>query len=150
MIQANELRIGNRVSTNRGNGTISSIKGVDKEDMSYNKFSITVTLDYGDKYDVGEVYLIGLELSPNLFQSLGIKTKKANLYKKLKNIECIEFKYTINNNECPMFLVFINGLYNHVLPSYNNLECVFNPIQSLHQLQNLYFALTGTELDVNL
>lgn len=150
MINISELRIGNIVSTNRGNGIISCLRIMDKKDISHNNLPIEVTLHCGAKYNVDEIDLEPVVFDYNLLKDYGGEPRNVNLYNKIKEVECVEFVYSVNGNKCPFLLIDINGCYNHVLPSYNALECVFNPIKSLHQLQNLYFALTGKELNVKL
>ncbi len=49
---------------------------------------------------------------------------------------------------CYLVIVKDNNVFNHVVPADNDKDCCFIPINSLHQLQNLYFDLAGKELEI--
>lgn len=55
--------------------------------------------------------------------------------------------YQIDNNNCPLILKEKDKVLCHVVPSDGFYGCALNPIKYIHQLQNLYFALTGKELE---
>ena len=67
------------------------------------------------------------------------------------NIQDVEFGYMISIGNFPSIEVRIeykdNQLY--LIPTINCDECdIGEPIQYVHELQNLYYALTGKELEI--
>lgn len=58
--------------------------------------------------------------------------------------------YQIDNHNCPLILKEKDKVLCHVVPSDGFYGCALNPIKYTHQLQNLYFILSGKELGVKL
>ena len=46
-------------------------------------------------------------------------------------------EYIVNGDECPVFVIEVNGEFCHVVPAYNELKCAFVPIKSKEQLKSL-------------
>lgn len=126
MIQANELRRLNLVKTNKlsVNETPGTIKVVD----GLNKSEVDLT-------DGTTQNLIGLEpipLTEEILLKCGFEKLKYERYKLVVKGFSIEFELTGK---------YMFGCF---------LEMVGLDIQYLHELQNLYFVLTGKELEIKL
>ena len=123
---ANELRIGNwYLMSGMGNNQFEQF------------INWTQALDF-------EAYGQPIVLTSDILEKCG--------FKKNKNGEpCIEI------NDIASHLELMVGVDNFHYPSFTQTPqgdeertVYFNRINSLHQLQNLYFALTGEELTINL
>ena len=136
MIQANELRIGNFVNCD---GEILPVLAIDSENSFDDEHVGTVTLpEVCGGYRIGTrgrwlKKLKGIPLTPEILANCGFKTAR-------KGVE-----WTIVTNEelgSVMIIQCINEFY--CLSSF--------PAEFLyvHQLQNLYYALTGKELNIQL
>lgn len=143
MIDQNELRIGNWVS-------------IDKQDWldlhkyievnSIYKNGINAYYDCADESTLPEKYcseISGIELTPEILQMVGFEKTYDHQFAWHKKISK-DFNHYIklfiheNDNACTFELE---------LSSYHGDETFFGQdINSLHQLQNLIFALTGEEL----
>ena len=124
MIQANELRIGNWIT------------------YKYEPIQVTMIGQYGiqskDKDSVTNAKFVTPDLKPipltaEILEQCGFKN----------TILGGEYVY----NERGIMKIYINSIG---LVSYKIGDIIFTTIHYLHQLQNLYFALTGEELQVNL
>lgn len=105
MIQSNELRIGNYVSTEiHGIGFVEAISG---NDILYSRNYDSIPLQQFNSITLTREIVSKLDLFPVVLD------KQDGVYWMDFNWDTIEIKY-------------------------------------LHQLQNLYFALTGKELEINL
>lgn len=139
MIQAQELRIGNWVM-DRGNKKWqidcweSSNKVAAK--MPYLGDVIGMTM-YGHPLTEDVEYLNPIPITPEILEKCGFV--KDNSYGHPTFVE----KYHVELNQ-HLSVTFIHNEW-RVFDIAPNLE-----LNSLHQLQNLYFALTGEELTVNL
>jgi hypothetical protein len=126
MIQANELRIGNWVLCN-GLRTIVNdtlIISILKNDVQFTAEPIPLTPEILEKCGFDVVYKINNHYAIN--DPNGIKdSHKISVFPTINNQWHIAFSDTLNG-------------YNDYTPT--------TKIQHLHQLQNLYFALTGEEL----
>jgi hypothetical protein len=129
MIQANELRIGNYVALKGGDIVPIADGGI----LAINQKRF-------------ECYPI--PLTPEILEKCGFDVvhKTNNHYaindpNGIKDSHKISVFPTINNQWHIAFSDTLNG-YNDYTPT--------TKIQYLHQLQNLYFALTGEELECNL
>lgn len=126
MIQANELRRLNLVQTNELSvnelpNKIRIVDGINNSDIDLTN-STTQNL----------IGLSPIPLTEEILLKCGAKKKKYGvMYMSVKGFT-IEFELIKNN---------IYGSY---------LEMIGLDIQYLHELQNLFFALTGKELEVNL
>jgi hypothetical protein len=122
MIQANELRIGNIVNTEHGIGEVASIyRNAPLE------FKIGVVIPPLKRYEYRNPIVAGIELTDELLLAYGFETPE--YYEdsvKYKDGVLIDFhmgEYTLRDNR-------------------------LITLKYLHQLQNLYFALTNKELEV--
>jgi hypothetical protein len=138
MIQANELRIGNWFSyvLKYGVWTTKYEKVESIHDNGVNVYSSSfydstvIEADYEFK-DINPV-----PLTPEILEKAGFKEY-------LKGIAFTNDHYVINLKEGKFFRWEVEGGYGawFILSDY---------CQYVHQLQNLYFALTGEELQINL
>jgi hypothetical protein len=151
MIQANELRIGNLVK-DRG-GKILKLdywEGPDKiaMEMTFHGFPVHAMTEYIP-------YLQPIPLTPEILEKCGFKKWKGrvmentNIWMKKYEHEAgyfdVDNKPVINTST-----IGIRQYYGHSLPDEFFYTDHHSKIEHLHQLQNLYFALTGEELDVEL
>ena len=136
MININELRIGNLVSTN-GKPMNTSDKGVykvlaidSKDSFEELKGCVTITCDDPRYRDVGAwcQYLEPIPLTPELLKKCGFD-RPLSVYQK-DHIDVIIDKKRI-------------GIYP------NFLSRILIICKYLHQLQNMYYAITGEELEIN-
>lgn len=125
MIKANELRIGNWVYADDSDIWIDKAK---------NK-PIQITID--DFEDTEHMYPI--RLTPEILE-------KAGFVKHISIFDTIYFDINLNKYD-----------YLRLIPDDESCICSLNDaiqlapyMKHLHQLQNLYFALTGEELNINL
>lgn len=145
MINIRELRIGNYVNVRNTSGN-KSVSGIV---FSINDSLVSVkgnTNPY-DYHLLEPIPLTEEILLNNKFE----KIKNRITFRIVPRI-AYELKYKPKGCNDVCFLVFIkdNGEFNHVVPADNDKECALIPVKSLHQLQNLYFSLTGEELEANL
>ena len=133
MIQANELRIGNYVNTNNG---IDIIKGIFLECLSFdNRGNENVsTYNYYLKLPIGACNPI--PLTEELLLKCGF--------------EKVGTKGGYSFDKDKLSIVFKNVFYENGRTYFNSWCILEHSIKYLHQLQNLYFALTQTELQINL
>ena len=129
MIQANELRIGNWVS-------LKCLVYYVGDDHSPHKINIhnLVSLSENDK----EWEFLPILLTPEILEKCGFKTNK------LKNL----FKRVSKKTEGMKSEVHLHDYYEE--KKYYYLLGSNIIITHLHQLQNLYFALTNEELIIEL
>ena len=118
MVKANELRIGNRLLCE---GKEIIVNGIYDNSLycnlsKYNKYFFKEYIDYFEPIRLTDKLLLSLHVTKNTFESYSFGIIK--LYYKKK------FKY---------FAVYIDVNY-------------LTQIEYLHELQNLYFAINGTEL----
>ncbi len=130
MIQ-NELRKGNiinRIDEFGGThpGTITQIKATVAE-------YITPERRYDSAYFK---YLSGVPLTPEILLKCGFEN-------------VIEFDYHFRKDEFDV-MIESHGIYYYIDDRGDNEGTKPRQIKYLHQLQNLYFALTGIELTINL
>jgi len=120
MIAANELRIGNYIVSR--NGEVKKVENVQKN--SFNQIM--------DSDDVSGSYLLshysGIPLTPEILEKCGFDK---NGYLKLTNN--IRLEWSFGND------FWLSNTEGETLFTFEN-------VTSLHQLQNLYFTLTGEEL----
>ena len=128
MIQANELRIGNKVQD--ANGFIFDVVSIHEDGTVYCYFD-------GNEGDVWEFYdknpCLGIELTEEILLKCGFEKREDGDYNLFKYSEvdiviCSDF----SSWKC------------------DGINFSVNSIKHLHQLQNLYFILTGKELEVKL
>lgn len=125
MIQAQELRIGNYVYV---------VKVV----------PVIVTADHIKSIAQGDTDYTPIPLTPELLEKCGFDYKVNGFNHEFRRGKCdgeyLDF-YLLNRHEPASYYELI-----HVIGKVK----LVSKIWHLHQLQNLYFALTGEELEVNL
>jgi hypothetical protein len=141
MIQANEFRLGNYIlldGKHMARITTITETTITTENV-HNKYQDGSS---GDAWDTTSDFLLPIPLTPELLEACGFKHWKFeqeissfDFYKKSENFELFIVHDAIKNE------------YQHQTFYYKNRS---NPVASLHQLQNLYYALTGTELEIKL
>lgn len=143
MINANELRIGNWIGfkyTHKGNEIIRHVRVIEiEEDMIINQdggVRLSLILS-GDN-------AIPIPLTPEILQKAGFKWNKGK-----KNLELF-----IRDRQDENIFITV-----HLSTPFDRTDCVYlycqdgEPVartEYLHQLQNIYFALTGSELTLTL
>lgn len=128
VIKANELRIGN-VFTRE----LKSTHGLEYDD-------ITITPEimgkiFGNDLEYALNDLFGIELTEEWLLKFGMIKQESGHYKHSGMILFSPIERTVSleyTHDSFYFMVCISQIINHV-----------------HQFQNLYFALTGTELTIN-
>jgi len=135
-MEANELRIGNYLIDPRGVSKDIVERFKIREDGIF-KVKIT-DLCYASEYK-------GISLTPEMLEKCGfVKKRRYNANHYFKIILKTDFYLRAS---------FIGGFYWGFDMDKNNMDCEFNDLtrlEYLHELQNLYFALTKTELEINL
>lgn len=129
MIKATELRIGNQVLWKGEIRNIASIQ------MKFNYYSCSVSDRDGSIKYAQENELEGLPLTVQWMAKLGFRwnAKDKRYYIQIGNTLYLEYDTD--------FDVFI-------APESWAGSCPWNTVKHVHQLQNLYFALTGEELTI--
>ena len=144
-MKANELRIGNYLHFPFINKQVKVIginayEGIKGEIL--HKISLKNETDlYCERLDT----LNPLPLTEEILLKCGFE----------KGSICYHNAFSLNVKKTDFYLrpSFIDGFYWGFNMNPKKLDCELNdvmPLQYLHQLQNLYFALTGTELEINL
>lgn len=128
MIKPNELRLGNYVAVkNHGEEVIGKVFAINEN---------LISVDGGNNnYDYH--LLEPIPLSEEILLKCGFENFGYGIFDIPLNNSC-DKSFSIQDGFC-----FLAG---------ENSDCVFNTkkVEHLHQLQNLYFAITGKELEVNL
>jgi hypothetical protein len=124
-MNANELRIGNYVYDDSG-------EIVQVEQINSDKIHKWITVSKGGLIYSSNIYPI--PLTKEWFLKLGLLP----VWYGYEDIEHREFEISTENE----------GVYR--LSVNSNEYVIGEPIEFVHQLQNLYFALTGEELEIKL
>ena len=136
MIKANELRIGNYLQDDTGR--IGKVLEFKEGYIVLKMLHSTVKI----KSNVGtsDIDADGIPLTPEIIEKCGFKIKKGSG----ANI----FEWHIGTNPVNQDWLFCitEFRYENVFFYRNG----YFKINTIHQLQNLYFALTGDELNINL
>lgn len=133
MIKANELRIGNYITYL---DDIYVVNGIAYEELNPNKWRISFkTLDgkLGNAKSVD--WIEPIPLTPEWMEMMGFVEDKQH--------EC----YVIWESESHVAIEYFDGFVH--LVGHTSAQPMEH-IQYVHQLQNLYFALSGEELNVRL
>jgi hypothetical protein len=134
MIQANELRIGNWFSYISKHGVWTT--AYDKVESIHEKgINIYADSDYGCSIiepDFTFDYIQPIPITPEILEKAGFEVS-------IDEYEIFDYVYLIHGMDKRFYLWFGIGEY----PTETF-------IQYVHQLQNLYFALTGEELNIKL
>ena len=157
MIQANELRIGNLVTLNnekyhpRVSGETLMVTAINQTRGFENEKTHGVSLEhtnqkkntYYDSYSQFVCYVEPIALTEEWLLKFGFEKDEyqPNLYK----LGCFEIVYACAwNKKTPQYHIAYDSerdIYKN--PIWEGFDCV-------HQLQNLYFALTGEEIEINI
>jgi len=150
MVKASELRIGNRLLFN---DEIAEIKGYIKEDNSLGSVIVYVASEPIPNYSrkpVGLKALFGIPLVPEWFVKLGF-----HKFEQVIGIYEDELQYSFRNHKLELtftvaYVVDRTGADVTRIRIRIDGDVLFVPkaIIHLHQLQNLYHALTGDELTI--
>lgn len=130
MINANELRIGNYLTYRTPDDTDVPCK-IDAQDIYNIELNYMFNAEIHSPIPLTEEILLkcGFEKIGSAYNTWGLKSKEFSGYL---------FEIELNK---PFYFRVCDLLLNH----WDD-----RPIQYLHRLQNLYFALTGEELTINL
>ena len=131
MIKTNELRIGNYVSVDKGFEML--VHSIYKDDTLYLDF-IPPLVNEADVWEEDVKDVSPIELTEEWLLKFGF-TKH--------NMEGYEVHFKYNH---PKLHSGITALYNANFSI--KLDDVARGVKYVHQLQNLYFALTGNELNI--
>lgn len=138
MIKANELRIGNWILINGAHyGKVVSIE--ESRFATYNPCNRYTDGTTGDYWRYDTDYVNPIPLTPEILESCGFKKEFDNVYSNKQKVKDSDL-YTL-----PFALFYHKNQCYHTsdFSRRNN----FKPFRYLHQLQNLYFWLTGEELE---
>jgi hypothetical protein len=122
MIKANDLRLGNWVKN-------------DCDDKLFRVDAVDILTCYNDND-----WLLPIPLTPELLVKAGFT----------KHLSSDKVLYHFFKGENPVthdWLIDLNWIIGREYPFYKN---GYHEIKYLHQLQNLFYSLTGEELEVNL
>lgn len=138
MIDLRELRIGNYVKVNYGQDVIGTVDSIDKNSIMV---GIIRQGDLCNGVITNEEGLIPIPITEELLLKCPFKRDKVILLDEDRHIDVF---YVFENI---MIAKRMNNTY-FLGEEYDSIVMYFNPIYSLHQLQNIYFDLTGEELDI--
>ena len=148
MIQATQLRIGNKIS---GLNMVQTVKGIAPHNPNQQGYEHLITVkENGNQYKPFEID--GIALTPEILEKCGFKQLPHFTVQNLWNLSIGRDR--IISVACvgtPNEMVFINEEQPPVVKNIivaRNYD--YDGRTHLHQLQNLYFALTGTELSITI
>ena len=147
MIDIKELRIGNYVLYKDKKVRITGI--VLGSDNAKDAFKEDTLL--GDKNErLNRSDCSSISITDELLKSCNFQTIRNRITFRVLPRVAYELKYQPSGimDYCYLVIVKDNNVFNHVVPADNDKDCCFIPINSLHQLQNLYFDLAGKELEI--
>jgi hypothetical protein len=141
MIKASDLRIGNLIMEA---GEQSNVYAIDRGGISFYRINdIPVNKETGCTLNGGEDRFTPIPLTPEWLERCGFMRKENTM-----QVDGLEMTFQINESTYFSSCGGINGgLYVLCLCRGNYFA---NNLQYLHQLQNLYHALTGEELIITL
>ena len=126
MIQTKELRIGNNIEFD---GEIITVTGISKNKITYNPSKVL-------KYEINAKHFDPIPLTEEILLKFGFEDQEFSDEDGNKIYMLHHKKFYLTSDESCMFSEVF-------LPIYSN-DCV--SVKYVHQLQNLYLALTGKEL----
>lgn len=145
MIAANELKIGNWVIIS---GEYIKVENIDETGINCNVSGGYYAGDFEREYDgtfedwkhwSSGKQIEPISLTPDILEKAGFETDDTTFW----------IEYSIDGQVLWIHLgYFAVGIFKH-LPD-NRISIQGIEVNSVHQLQNLYFALTGNELTINL
>ncbi len=131
-MKASELRIGNKAFYKEKVVEIASVSGIN---YSFGNQDITISTSDNSLLSVDILQLQPIPLTPELLEKCGFKSNHPTYYYIPIEDNCLHVYYSNN------------GLYGY---NVKYMHAYLGEIKYLHQLQNLYFALTGEELEIDL
>lgn len=135
MINSNELRIGSIIDFD---GMKSIVKEIDNQ-------GVVVFIKETDETEWIDLFqFTPITLTEEILLKCGFKHETMFIIKNLYLIEYGDFYFALDEN---------NGYYHVKLSNHSfghEKQVGLGMIKYLHQIQNLYFALTGKELEINL
>ena len=134
MINTKELRVGNIIF----NGTITEVH------EHYFIFKDGYT--HWDSRKIIPNAIIGIELMPFWLKKCGFEQMLKSDNQTYQSNAELNFGYPViylNESKTSMLCTNNSGLCQYLFIGHSRIECRY-----LHQLQNLYFALTGRELEI--
>lgn len=151
-MKSDELRIGNWIEFKNPVGS----KYVKVMGMQINKLSIVY--DYKEFKDISSNSFSPISLTEDIFLKCGF-TKQIGYCFRFKNVHitesCIEIGWNDNKDNKPQYYVYLRNFNtDKSLPGGvrlpDDLVIVRNDLMYLHELQNLFFFITGNELSISL
>ena len=142
-MNAKEVRIGNWVLTPMNNEIViprfqKKIKGI----TIFGEFDFNEPT-YPENHLVSAKHCAGIELTPEILEKCGLRVADTGYY-----WIAVREHYNASNDLKPTWLkIKYTQAKNFRVENFAN-KTIY--LKSLHQLQNLYFALTGEELEINL
>jgi hypothetical protein len=151
MIKANELRIGNKVFLDEdGVRTIATIQSIGKDAEGYSGYYVSFSngsCTIEDHFDDGELLVQAIPLTPEILEKAGFKyAADDDVWEECK-LSAFEEVWWISG------MYFIEkGWQGYTFYKSTDEDTYMQlvVIEHLHQLQNLYYALTNTELNIEL
>ena len=130
MIQAKELRIGNFVSENEScsDGFVKTVDGINIAKIGSN----SILLSNGDIYESDEIYPI--PLTEEWLLRFGFKWQVP--------------RACLNLGKFSIILPYVNPVFPKGRVYFNSWCILEPPPMHVHQIQNLFYALTGQELEI--
>lgn len=137
MINPKECRVGNKLlfNLNKGQEQIVTVALVSDDSIGYLE-------QHEASYPQPQRLFYGIHLTPEMLVKCGFITEKITTTTLFNHPNCSALTSSIINNFTLEDGIVVDGYMNFM---YIDARCFY-----LHQLQNLYFALTGTELEINL
>lgn len=134
MVQAIDLRLGNKVWDILDNN-IHEVTGIKKQKVKDGWYH-SIVLDDEEENHCLQEHLSSIPLTPEILEKCGFNVRHKGAEDEYRDIEI--------GNGLSIYEGDKNGCCEAVL------ETIETRCQYLHQLQNLYFCLTGVELEVKL
>jgi hypothetical protein len=140
MIQANELKIGNLVYYNGNLQEIGSVTEIKKNLITGDE---CVVLDYRSDILHQTQYLQPIPITEEWLLKCGFDKRESSV--------CDAFYIGINpiTKDWLFDIVWLKNMMDYSYEDFAFYRNGHHKIHSVHQLQNLYFALTGEELEIN-
>ncbi|HEU4901191.1 MAG TPA: hypothetical protein VFT06_00325 [Flavisolibacter sp.] len=136
MIQANELRIGNWIIQD---SMYAKVMALDENEITIDSYPL--------RYAAKPAAFDPIPLTPEILEKCGFK----RLYDKStypNSAETWSIKVSTDFDHY-LSIDIVTGNSELILENFEGSQTFFLPdIEYIHQLQNLYFALTGTELEI--
>lgn len=142
-MKAEELRIGNYVRIDEGIGRVTFI--MDKNfcnEYANDDYNITVEMGDGIFREEEEDKVEGIPLTEEILLNCG--------FEKINHVHGYSF-YSFNRKSLKDMNVYM-PLYIYLNPNYAKIAdfTIKQNVEYVHQLQNLFFAINGKELNINL